>query len=71
MERSMLPSTYYLDGSDPDILTLRRKDGSFVAAFSAQGVTREGIIEAAMQDSESLEASRLKEEGAAHNVRGR
>ena len=30
---------------------LRRKDGTFVAAFIAQGATREGIIEAAMQDS--------------------
>ena len=30
------------------------KDGTFVAAFSAQGATREGIIEAAMQDSRNL-----------------
>ena len=28
---------YYIDESDPDILLLRRQDGSFVAAFSAQG----------------------------------
>jgi hypothetical protein len=34
---------------------LRREDGAFVAAFSAQGATREDIIEAAMQDSRSLE----------------
>ena len=26
---------YYLDESDPDIVILRRQDGSFVAAFSA------------------------------------
>lgn len=51
MEDAMLPPDYYLDESDPDIITLRRKDGAFVAAFSAQGATREGIIEAAMQDS--------------------
>ena len=51
MEDAMLPPGYYLDESDPDIITLRRKDGTFVAAFSAQGATREGIIEAAMQDS--------------------
>jgi hypothetical protein len=28
---------YYLDESDPDIVVLRRQDGSFVAAFSAEG----------------------------------
>lgn len=54
MEDAMLPPGYYLDESDPDIITLRRRDGTFVAAFSAQGVTREGIIEAAMQDSRNL-----------------
>jgi hypothetical protein len=41
---------YYLDESDPDILILRRRDDSFVAAFSAQGATREGIREAAEED---------------------
>jgi hypothetical protein len=41
---------YYLDESDPDILLMRRQDGSFVAAFSAQGATREGIVEAAKED---------------------
>jgi hypothetical protein len=41
---------YYLDESDPDIVILRRQDGSFVAAFSARGATREGIIEAARED---------------------
>lgn len=51
MEDAMLPPGYYLDESDPDIITLRRKDGTFVAAFSAQGATSVGIIEAAMQDS--------------------
>ena len=54
MEDAMLPPGYYLDESDPDIITLRREDGTFVAAFSAQGATREGIIEAAMQDSRNL-----------------
>ena len=34
----MLPKfDYYLDESDPDILVLRRQDGAFAAAFSAQG----------------------------------
>jgi hypothetical protein len=41
---------YYLDESDPDIVILRRQDGSFVAAFSASGATREGIDEAARED---------------------
>ena len=54
MGDAMLPPGYYLDESDPDIITLRREDGTFVAAFSAQGATREGIIEAAMQDSRNL-----------------
>jgi hypothetical protein len=41
---------YYLDESDPDVVILRRQDGSFVAAFSARGATREGILEAAKED---------------------
>ncbi len=41
---------YYLDESDADILVLRRQDGTFVAAFSAQGATRESIVEAAKED---------------------
>jgi hypothetical protein len=49
-----LPGSYYLDESDPDILLLRRRDGTFVAAFSAQGATREGIVEAAEEDHETL-----------------
>jgi hypothetical protein len=45
---------YYLDEADPDIVVLRRQDGTFVAAFSAQGVTREGIEEAAKVDYAAL-----------------
>ena len=41
---------YYLDESNPDIVVLRRQDGAFVAAFSAQGGSREGIVEAAKED---------------------
>ena len=41
---------YYLDELDPDVLVLRRQDGSFAAAFSGQGATREGIVEAAKED---------------------
>jgi hypothetical protein len=51
MEELSFPKfDYYLDESDPDVVILRRQDGSFVAAFSAQGATREGIVEAAKED---------------------
>jgi hypothetical protein len=59
----MLPPDFYLDESDPDIITLRRKDGTFVAAFSAQGATREGIVEAAMQDPRNTAGSDPSGEG--------
>jgi hypothetical protein len=45
---------YYLDESDPDVLVLRRQDGSFVARFSARGATKEGIIQAAEEDYREL-----------------
>jgi hypothetical protein len=45
---------YYLDESDPDIVVLRRQDGSYVAAFSAIGATREGFVEAAKEDYAAL-----------------
>jgi hypothetical protein len=45
-----LAPTYFLDESDPDILVLRRMDGSFVSAFSARGATKEGIRQAAQED---------------------
>ena len=54
LEESALPTSYYLDESDPDIPILRRQDGTFVAAFSAQGVTREGLVAAAREDYKSL-----------------
>src|SRR5215218_139909 len=39
-----LPTGYYLE-RDPDILTLRRLDGSMVGAFSARGAAPEAILE--------------------------
>jgi hypothetical protein len=45
---------YYLNESDPDIVILRRQDGAFVAAFSARGATKEGIIQAAKEDYREL-----------------
>jgi len=53
--RGWLPKfDYYLDESDPDVIVLRRQDGTFVAAFSAQGATREGLLEAASEDYRRL-----------------
>jgi len=55
MGEEMLPKfDYYLDESDPDVVILRRQDGAFVAAFSARGATREGIVEAAKEDYRQL-----------------
>jgi len=42
-----LAAGYYLDESDPDIPVLRRRHGTFVAAFSAQGASSEGILRTA------------------------
>jgi hypothetical protein len=54
-EFTRLPAfNYYLDESDPDIAILRRHDGSVVAAFSAEGATKEGIVEAASEDYRAL-----------------
>ena len=54
---------YYLDESDPDIVILRRQDGTFVAAFSAQGATKEGIVEAAKEDYGQLVAAYAVKQG--------
>ena len=45
---------YHLDESDPDVVVLRRQDGSFVAAFSAWGTTESSIVEAAKEDYREL-----------------
>jgi hypothetical protein len=69
VEKKMLPKfDYYLDESDSDIVALRRQDGSFVAAFSARGATREGIVEAVKEDywkviEANAESLGLREEG--------
>ena len=70
LEDSSLPTTYYLDESDPDILILRRQDDTFVAAFSARGATREGIVEAAKEDYQSLMRAQglAGEEGEEHDT---
>ncbi len=53
-QQRLLSFNYFLDESDPDIVVLRRQDGSFVAAFSASGATKEGIIQAAEEDYRAL-----------------
>ena len=63
---------YHLDESDPDVLVLRRQDGAFVAAFSACGATKEGIVEAAKEDYVALlheQAGPLGMEDGAHRGR--
>ena len=55
MEELRFPKfNYHLDESDPDVVALRRQNGAFVAAFSAQGAAKEGIVEAAKQDYRAL-----------------
>jgi hypothetical protein len=65
MDEQMLPKfDYYLDESDPDVVVLRRQDGTFVAAFSANSATREGIVEAAKDDYGRLvEAYAARQQG--------
>ena len=54
-EDLLFPSCeYQTDESDPDIVVLRRQDDAFVAAFSAGGVTKEGIVEAVREDYREL-----------------
>jgi hypothetical protein len=72
-EDLLFPSfNYYLDESDPDIVILRRQDGTFVAAFSAQGATKEGIVEAAKEDyGQLVETYAAKQGQSSAGQRGR
>ena len=65
-ESCWLPDGYTLDESDSDLLVVRRTDGSFVAAFSARGATRESILEAAEEDCKKYE-----QQNPEHHRRGR
>lgn len=47
---SWLPQGYTLDECDPDILVLRRPDGSCVANFSPGGATKKSLRKAAEED---------------------
>jgi hypothetical protein len=42
--------TVTVDETDSDLLVVRHCDGAFVAAFSARGATREGILESVRND---------------------
>ena len=50
-----LPDGYQLE-HNPDVLTLSRADGSFVAVFSARGATGEAIVRAVEEDRMGLPA---------------
>jgi hypothetical protein len=71
VEETRLPKfDYYLDESDPEIAVLRRQDGSFVAAFSAMGYTKEGVVEVAKEDYRALlEKHRRSNDRAAEQQR--
>jgi hypothetical protein len=56
-DAGFLPAGYRLDETDVDVVVLRHGDGSFVAAFSAQGAT-EGSIRAAAEEDRSCEERR-------------
>ena len=53
MEEPRLPPGYRLDRNDPDVWALRRSEGWVVAYFSARGVIKEAIEQAAWEDHES------------------
>lgn len=53
-----LPPGYSLDESDPDVLVLRRPDGTTAAVFSALGATPEAIQRAAWEVHEGRQPRR-------------
>ena len=54
-EELRLPPGYRMDRSDPDVWALCRPEGWVVAYFSAWGVTKEAIEQAACEDHEGRE----------------
>jgi hypothetical protein len=67
VEETMFPKfDYYLDESDPDVVVLRRQDGAFVAAFSARGFAKEGVIAAAEEDYKALLEEHASSLGIVH-----
>jgi hypothetical protein len=45
-----LPPGYYLDRTDPEVLTLRRAEGAVVARFSTSGYVAEAVERQAWED---------------------
>jgi hypothetical protein len=45
-----LPPGYYLDRSDPEVLTLRSPEGAVIAHFSAPGYVVEAVEREAWED---------------------
>jgi DNA-binding SARP family transcriptional activator len=56
-----LPTGYYLE-RDPDILILRRRDGSMVGAFSARGAVPEAVRQAVEETAHTGPSDRPREE---------
>jgi LuxR family maltose regulon positive regulatory protein len=54
-----LPTGYYLE-RDPDVLILRRLDGSMVGAFSARGAAPEAVLEAIEETAPRAPRSALR-----------
>ena len=55
-----LPLGYVLDASNPDVLVLRRSDGSSVAAFSARGADPTEVCRVAEEDQRKRGVALLK-----------
>jgi len=49
-DETSLPSGYYLDRSDTEVLTLRFPEGAVVARFSAWGYSAESVEREAWKD---------------------
>jgi hypothetical protein len=49
-DEAPLPPGYYLDRTDPDVLSLRSPEGAIVARFSASGYAAEVVEREAWED---------------------
>jgi DNA-binding SARP family transcriptional activator len=65
-----LPTGYYLE-RDPDILFLRRRDGSLVGAFSARGAVPEAVRQTVEETAHPGSSGRPREEPDRPHLRAR
>ncbi len=65
-----LPTAHYLE-RDPDILVLRRRDGSLVGTFSARGAVHEAVRQTAEKTANPGSSGRLREEADWRYIRAR